>query len=149
MNCVLVLAAALAQPRDVQGCSWAKQGRGGQEQSHTWPLRRDEMRELLPLDAQQGTDSAGESQSPWNSLNSCTLFLWPHKSGGWAQLGCRRFKNLERWAGSHWAQLWLCLLSASEVTGKGLTPPMVLPQRRLSEFWTTKEDEGGKEICNL
>lgn len=117
--------------------------------SHTWPLRRDGMRELLPLNAQQGTDDAGESQSPWKSLDAYTLFLWPHKSGGWGQLGCRRFKNLEKWAGSHLAQLWLCLLSASEATGKGLRPLTALSQRRIHEFWATKEDEGGKEICSL
>lgn len=68
----LVLVATLAQPRHVQGCSWARQGRGDRSrvtQPHlAIPWRRDVMRELLPLNA-QGTDDAGESQSPSNGLN--------------------------------------------------------------------------------
>lgn len=57
-------------------------GQGELSHSHSWAHRRDVMRELLlPLGAQRGTDDAGESQSPRNSLNAYTLSYGPQIRG--------------------------------------------------------------------
>lgn len=47
------------------------------------------------------------------------------------------------------AQLWLCLLSASKATGKGLMSLAALAHRRPCERWTTKGCEWGVGACSL